>query len=105
MKNDKTKLAKIALATLVAGAMSGSQAQANDLLTLVALGSGTQLRSSLLNTNQSQATHYGTNATAETHDSKSGEGKCGEGKCGDESDSKSAEGKCGEGKCGDSSSH
>ena len=76
------KAASIALASLVAGTvgLAGSEAHAATTSGARVLGSGAELRSSLLKS----STVLGETATpTPTPDSKGGEGKCGEGKCGE----------------------
>lgn len=85
MKTDKKILKS---ATMVAGALLTTALVATpsygaDILAYNNLGSGSQLRSHLINMNSNQVIPMEANAV------KFGELKCGEGKCG--------EGKCGEG--------
>lgn len=75
------KAASIALASLVAGSVGllGSEAKAQPVTGTQSLGSGAELRSSLIK----KSTVLGETASpTPTPDSKGGEGKCGEGKCG-----------------------
>lgn len=129
---EKNKSIKSILFTgsIVAGSLlGGSTASAHSAFNFTDLGTGSQLRSALLENLSSQKYNLdlacGEKSNDKTKDSKSKDGKCGEGKCGDskskdhkcgdkndstkasvkdmkKTDSKSKEGKCGEGKCGDS---
>lgn len=119
MKNSKKS---ILTSTLIAGAMFGATgmfnaASAESLFTYSDLGSGAEVRSSLLEGDNLSASHLelkcGEKAkdakavkTSKAKDAKCGEGKCGEGKCGEKkatdkkaeanaSDSKSTDAKCG----------
>ena len=125
MKNGKNltkKVAAIATSTLAVGAIS-LDANATDIFEINDLGSGSELRSNILELNGGTSTLLD-NAEVEL---KCGEGKCGEGKCGESKDGKkkeaekkdskskdakseetkkgkddkSKEAKCGEGKCGE----
>lgn len=96
------KLAAIAGASIVAGAVSATSAYASQASGFAILGSANQVRSILLNKSSNGSVEV---VYAGSHDGDHGkghEGKCGEGKCGD--DKKAGEGKCGEGKCGDDES-
>ena len=119
------KIVAVATGTLALGAVSNN-ANAADLFTVDHLGSGSELRSNLIELNSDfiADNKMVSNLNVEQ---KCGEGKCGEGKCGegksgdkkegdkkvdakkdvkegakegDKKDDKSKEGKCGEGKCG-----
>lgn len=117
--------------TIVAGSLlavnTASASQASPF-SFTDLGSGSQLRTTLLDNLVSQKYNLDLSCGEKTKDNKSndsktkdakcGESKAKEQKCGDKkdssmvhskdmkkSDSKSKEGKCGEGKCGDSKSN
>lgn len=118
MKTKKVKqtglLKTVVLSGMIAGALPFA-ANANDLFNYGDLGSGAEVRSSLLdkygsplNAYQNQATDY------ILGEAKCGEGKCGEGKCGEgekkaeakkgeakKAETKTTEAKCGEAKCGE----
>lgn len=85
------KIVAVATGTLALGAVSNN-ANAADLFTVDHLGSGSEVRSNLIELNSDfiADNKMVSNLNVEL---KCGEGKCGEGKCG--------EGKCGEGKSGD----
>ena len=85
------KIVAVATGTLALGSVSNN-ANAADLFTVDHLGSGSELRSNLIELNSDfiADNKMVSNLNVEL---KCGEGKCGEGKCG--------EGKCGEGKSGD----
>jgi len=93
---------------LVAGALiavSGLTANAASLFSYSNLGSGEEIRASLLNTPSATAKTLDLKcgAKAKTDSTKKGkDGKCGEGKCGEKKPAakKVKDGKCGEGKCG-----
>ena len=114
------KIVAVATGTLALGSVSNN-ANAADLFTVDHLGSGSELRSNLIELNSDfiADNKMVSNLNVE---GKCGEGKCGEGKSGDKKegdkkvdakkdvkesakegdkkDDKSKEGKCGEGKCG-----
>jgi len=123
------KIVAVATGTLALGAVSNN-ANAADLFTVDHLGSGSEVRSNLIELNSDfiADNKMVSNLNVEL---KCGEGKCGEGKCGEgksgekkdddkkadakegakkgakegekegeKKDDKSKEGKCGEGKCG-----
>ncbi|MDA9967540.1 hypothetical protein OAA90_01970 [Salibacteraceae bacterium] len=119
------KIVAVATGTLALGAVSNN-ASAADLFAVDHLGSGSEVRSNLIELNSDfiADNKMVSNLTVELKcgEGKCGEGKCGEGKSGDEKedakktdkksdkksdkkedakkDDKSKEGKCGEGKCG-----
>jgi uncharacterized low-complexity protein len=114
----KTILTGTMIATAILGGAS-MKANTSNLFDFTSLGSGSEVRSVLLNSAPSAVKIMDLNCgekkdakTADTKkagDSKAKDGKCGEGKCGDKktadtkkaTDSKAKDGKCGEGKCGD----
>jgi len=98
---NKTK--KVLKGSLIAGAVLGISAlsaNASQLFSFSELGSGSEVRSTLLERSTSS-----TNLLLELKcgdSTKTKDGKCGEGKCGDKkATGKSKDHKCGEGKCGD----
>jgi len=119
------KIVAVATGTLALGAVSNN-ASAADLFAVDHLGSGSEVRSNLIELNSDfiADNKMVSNLTVELKcgEGKCGAGKCGEGKSGDEKedakktdkksdkksdkkedakkDDKSKEGKCGEGKCG-----
>ncbi len=97
---------------LLTGTLATNPAVGADILAYNDLGTGSQVRSHLIQMNAQEATGSETNVV------KFAELKCGEGKCGEgdkkeakatakkgeaaaTAESKSAEAKCGEGKCGE----
>jgi uncharacterized low-complexity protein len=113
--------------TIVAGSLLNTNTAAANQFSFTDLGSGSQLRTALLDNLVSQKYNLdlacgekskdNTKKEDKSKDGKCGEGKCGEGKCGGKDDStkmkssdvkktddKSKEGKCGEGKCGENKS-
>ncbi|MBK7629216.1 MAG: hypothetical protein IPJ23_00435 [Ignavibacteriales bacterium] len=114
--------------TIVAGSLLSTSTASANPFSFTDLGSGSQLRTALLDNLISQKynldlscgekTKDNSKSDSKTKDAKCGEGKCGgDGKCGDKSDttkmhmkdmkkmdSKTKDAKCGEGKCGDSKS-
>ncbi len=100
----KNKLSKLAKAGLALGALSGVSlldAQASQNLGFSVLGSGTSVRSELIQKNLQPSPNAPIYLGSHEGD-KEGEAKCGEGKDGkDGGEGKCGEGKCGEGKCGD----
>lgn len=116
------KIVAIATGTLAIGAAT-SEANATELFTVDHLGSGSELRSNLIDLNSDFIVENkmvsNLNVELKCGEGKCGEGKCGEGKSGDDkkegdkkdakkddkkdvkADDKSKEGKCGEGKCGE----
>lgn len=100
----ESKTKKVLKGSLIAGAvlgMSALSANANQLFSFNELGSGSEVRSTLLE----RATSGTANLLMELKcgdSTKTKDGKCGEGKCGDKkATGKSKDGKCGEGKCGE----
>ncbi|PKL84318.1 MAG: hypothetical protein CVV24_00475 [Ignavibacteriae bacterium HGW-Ignavibacteriae-3] len=111
--------------SIIAGAIFGAGApstlNAANLFDFNNLGSGAELRASLLNTSPERTLEMKCGNKSDSKspkaddpkakDSKAKDGKCGEGKCGDKKmndakatkpmDSKAKDGKCGEGKCGE----
>jgi uncharacterized low-complexity protein len=113
--------------TIVAGSILSTNTASANPFSFTDLGSGSQLRTALLDNLVSQKYNLdlacgekskdNTKKENKSKDAKCGEGKCGEGKCGGKEDStkmkssdmkktddKSKEGKCGEGKCGENKS-
>lgn len=128
-KENKNGLLKsVVLSGMIAGAMPFA-ANADNLFSYEDLGSGSQLRSNLIQKYVSPTDAISNTRENFVFEAKCGEGKCGEGKCGEkEGDkkkketkkegkekakkgeakaekgkekSKSSEAKCGEGKCGE----
>ena len=116
MKKDSNILKKSGLLTgaLFTGAILAlpvTGSDASNIYSYSNLGSGSELRSELLDLNNSSSDLAARAISFE----KYVEGKCGEGKCGEKKDakksskdtkstatsSKTSEGKCGEGKCGE----
>jgi uncharacterized low-complexity protein len=97
---------------MIAGAlMSVSAVKANSLLEYNALGTATEVRTSIVKTIEASCGEKKDAKATETKksDGKAKDGKCGEGKCGEKkdakkSDGKAKDGKCGEGKCGEKKS-
>jgi uncharacterized low-complexity protein len=108
--------------SIVAGSLLSTNTAAANPFSFTDLGSGSQLRSALLDNLVSQKYNLDLACGEKSKDNtkkedKSKDGKCGEGKCGGKEDStkmkssdnkkmddKSKEGKCGEGKCGENKS-
>ena len=113
--------------SIVAGSLLSTNTASANPFSFTDLGSGSQLRTALLDNLVSQKYNLdlacgekskdNTKKEDKSKDGKCGEGKCGEGKCGGKEDStkmktsdvkkmddKSKEGKCGEGKCGENKS-
>jgi uncharacterized low-complexity protein len=113
--------------SIVAGSLLSTNTASANPFSFTDLGSGSQLRTALLDNLVSQKYNLdlacgekskdNTKKEDKSKDGKCGEGKCGEGKCGGKDDStkmkssdmkktddKSKEGKCGEGKCGENKS-
>lgn len=117
--------------SIVAGSLLSTNTAAANPFSFTDLGSGSQLRTALLDNLVSQKYNLDLSCGEKTKDnskgdSKTKDAKCGEGKCGDSkvkdhkcggkedstkmkttdmkkmSDSKTKDAKCGEGKCGDS---
>ncbi len=83
MKTDKKilKSAAIIAGTFLAGSLIAAPSISPDILAYNDLGSGSEVRSQLINQNQLN----GAESTAyKFGELKCGEGKCGEGKCGEE---------------------
>ncbi len=110
--------------SIVAGSLLSTNTASANPFSFTDLGSGSQLRTALLDNLVSQKYNLdlacgekskdNTKKEDKSKEGKCGEGKCGEGKCGGKEDStkmkssdmkktddKSKEGKCGEGKCGE----
>jgi uncharacterized low-complexity protein len=103
MENKKSILAGSVIASAFIG-LSSISVNAATLTNYSSLGSGAELRSTLLKETTSLAKTLDLKCgdTTKTHQSKGKDGKCGEGKCGDKKkEGKGKDGKCGEGKCGD----
>lgn len=113
--------------SIVAGSLLSTNTASANPFSFTDLGSGSQLRTALLDNLVSQKYNLdlacgekskdNSKNENKSKDGKCGEGKCGEGKCGGKEDStkmkssdmkktddKSKEGKCGEGKCGENKS-
>lgn len=114
MQSSNKNIAKHIFLTgsIVAGSLLGiapKSLNAETLFNYRSLGSGSDLRASLLNTSPDRNLEMKCGSKNETKpdsktssDSKSKDGKCGEGKCGDKKmEGKAKDHKCGEGKCGD----
>ena len=122
MKTKKEKQTGILKTVVLSGMIAGAlplAANANDLFNYSDMGSGAEVRSSLLDKYGSPLNAYQNQPTDFIiGEAKCGEGKCGEGKCGEgekkaeakkgeakkgeakKAETKTSEGKCGEGKCG-----
>jgi len=121
MKTDKKilKSASMIAGALLTTTLATSPALGADILAYNDLGTGSQVRSHLIDVNSNQVDGQTSNVV-KFAELKCGEGKCGEGKCGEgdkkeakaeakkgeaatatAAESKSAEAKCGEGKCGE----
>ncbi|HMN50358.1 MAG TPA: hypothetical protein PKD67_14530 [Ignavibacteriaceae bacterium] len=105
--------------SIVAGSLLSVNTASANPFSFTDLGSGSQLRTALLDNLVSQKYNLDLSCGEKSKDNlkkenKSKDGKCGEGKCGGKQDStkmktsdtkkmddKSKEGKCGEGKCGE----
>ncbi len=108
--------------SIVAGSLLSTNTATANPFSFTDLGSGSQLRTALLDNLVSQKYNLDLACGEKSKDNtkkenKSKDGKCGEGKCGGKDDStkmkssdmkktddKSKEGKCGEGKCGENKS-
>lgn len=108
--------------SIVAGSLLSVNTATANQFSFTDLGSGSQLRTALLDNLVSQKYNLDLACGEKSKDNtkkedKSKDGKCGEGKCGGKEDStkmkssdmkkmddKSKEGKCGEGKCGENKS-
>lgn len=123
MENQNKNLVKHIFVTgsIVAGSLLGlgtvKTINAGTLFNYGSLGSGAELRSSLLDSSPDRNLEMKCGSKTEKKsgpntkegksgdkkmDSKAKDGKCGEGKCGDKkTESKTKDAKCGEGKCGD----
>lgn len=123
MKKDKKilKSASMIAGALLTTTLATSPAMGADILAYNDLGTGSQVRSHLIDMNSNQVNGQ-ESKVVKFAELKCGEGKCGEGKCGEgdkkeakadakkgetakaaatTAESKSAEAKCGEGKCGE----
>jgi len=124
MKNNKLNIIAGSLITGAIVSTASLSGNASNLFSFESLGSGAEIRTSLLNKamtdhslntfelkcgEQSKADTTkpaAKKAEGKTTDAKCGEGKCGEGKCGEKkadtnkSENKTKDAKCGEGKCG-----
>lgn len=117
MENKKKSLLTGSLIASAMLGMSSLNVNANSLFNFNELGTGSEVRSTLLDRATSDVNHLMLELkcgdSTKTKDGKCGEGKCGEkktdgkakdGKCGADkkkADGKAKDGKCGEGKCGD----
>lgn len=118
-RKNKVNLLK---STLVAGALIsvsslGAAPASSNLFNYNALGSGSQVRTGIINShspfNAMNTFEAKCGEKSKTSEAKCGEGKCGEGKCGEgakasadsaktkSAEAKATEAKCGEGKCGE----
>jgi uncharacterized low-complexity protein len=122
MKTDKKilKSASMIAGALLTTTLATTPSLGADILAYNDLGTGSQVRSHLIQMNSNQVDGQTSNVV-KFAELKCGEGKCGEGKCGEGdkkvakkeakegetaaaaavTESKSAEAKCGEGKCGE----
>lgn len=133
MSNTNSKSSKritngvLAATFLSLSALTATASSATSGSVYNALGSGSEVRSELLNSTNSPINNFEAKCGEETTESKAKEAKCGEGKCGEskkddkkaekksskkksskkadakttkKAESKSTEAKCGEGKCG-----
>ncbi|MDE3234474.1 MAG: hypothetical protein KGO81_00870 [Bacteroidota bacterium] len=100
MEKGKKIIGRSILAATVL-AVSGFTANAASLFNYNNMGTGEEVRTSLLNTNSSKSFELkcGGKAKADTTAKKGKDGKCGEGKCGG-SKKKGKDGKCGANKKG-----
>ncbi len=112
MKKDKKilKSASVLTSALLTGSLAGFAASGtqNNLLDYNSMGSGSEVRSEIMDMNAPNILHNET--TYKFGELKCGEGKCGEGegekkaekkKEGKKVEGKTSEHKCGEGKCGE----
>ena len=86
MNNGKKKISstRIAAASLIVAAMTGSNASADAIKGVTSLGTAPQVRSAIFETQGHEGATGTTGSSGHTGSSgKSGEGKCGEGKCGE----------------------
>lgn len=116
MQNQYKNTKRILLTgSILAGAIFGTGTpktlSAENLFNYNGLGSGSELRTSLLNTSPNRNLEMKCGNKSDSKDSKSNDSKTKDAKCGDKKmsdakdkkamDSKAKDGKCGEGKCGD----
>lgn len=108
MQNQYKNTKRILLTgSILAGAIFGTGVpkaiSAENLFNYNGLGSGSELRTSLLNTSPNRNLEMKCGNKSDNKDPKSNNSKTKDAKCGDKkmSDSKAKDGKCGEGKCGD----
>ena len=123
MKNNKLNIVAGSLVTGIVISAAALSAPASNLFSYESLGSGAEVRSTLLEKamndhdlhlfemkcgeeSKSDTTKSATKPAAKKGDSKTTDAKCGEGKCGEKkgdakkTESKTKDAKCGEGKCG-----
>lgn len=108
MQNQYKNTKRILLTgSILAGAIFGTGVprtlSAENLFNYNGLGSGSELRTSLLNSSPNRNLEMKCGNKSDSKDPKSNDSKTKDAKCGDKkmSDSKAKDGKCGEGKCGD----
>jgi uncharacterized low-complexity protein len=116
MQNQYKNTKRILLTgSILAGAIFGTGAPktlgAENLFNYNGLGSGSELRTSLLNASPNRNLEMKCGNKSDNKDPKSNDSKTKDAKCGDKKmsdakdpkamDSKAKDGKCGEGKCGD----
>ena len=107
MENKKKNLLTGSLIASAMLGMSSLNVNAHSLFNFNELGTGSEVRSTLLDRTSSDANHLMLELkcgdSTKTKDAKCGEGKCGDKKKTDKkkADGKAKDGKCGEGKCGD----
>ncbi|MCT4587674.1 MAG: hypothetical protein N4A71_07620 [Carboxylicivirga sp.] len=125
MRTKKEKRSRLLKTVVIGGMIAGASslsANAGDLLNYGDLGSGSELRSDLLEQYGSPVSTANLPSDYIVGEAKCGEGKCGEGKCGEgkektkekkgkeaktakKGETKTSEAKCGEGKCGEGKSN
>ncbi len=108
MQNQYKNTKRILLtSSILAGAIFGTGTpkalNAENLFNYSGLGSGSELRTLLLDTSPNRNLEMKCGNKSDNKDPKSNDSKAKDAKCGDKktSDSKAKDGKCGEGKCGD----
>ena len=90
-ENSKVKNAALASSAAIIGAFGVNNVNAADLFSYEDLGTGSELRSNLIDADAMSAFTSNTDVELECGEGKCGEGKCGEGKCGEKSDEKKAD--------------